>query len=91
VIDARTAKRIGFVNHVVPPGKLMTKAQEMADKMVAKSALGLRMTKEAVNQNIGAASLESAMYLEDRNQVLCLASGPIRNPLGKARKGGKPR
>jgi enoyl-CoA hydratase len=91
VIDAKTAKRIGFVNHVVPPGKLMTKAQEMANKMVAKSPLGLRMTKEAVNQNIGSASLESAMYFENRNQVLCLAAGPIRNPLGKEKKGRKPR
>jgi enoyl-CoA hydratase len=91
VIDAKTATRIGFVNHLVPPGKLMTKAQELADKMLTKSVLGLRMTKEVVNQNIGAASLESALYLENRNQVLCLTSAPIKNPLRRRKKNNKSR
>ena len=54
--------------------------------MVAKSVLGLRMTKEAINQNIGSASLEAALYLENRHQVLCLGSIPIVNPLKKRRK-----
>ena len=48
--------------------------------MMTQSVLGLRMTKEAINQNIGPASLESALYLENRNQVLCLGARPIRNP-----------
>lgn len=86
-IDAATAERLGLVNHVVPAGELMTVAKRMAEKMLAKSPLGLRMTKEVVNQNFGAATLESAIHLEDRNQVLCLSAGPIRNPLrGKAAK-----
>lgn len=80
-IDAETAREIGLVNHVVPPDKLMARAQEIAGKMLTKSALGLKLTKEVANQNMGAASLESALYMEDRNQVLCLAAGPIRNPL----------
>jgi enoyl-CoA hydratase len=87
VIDSKTAERIGLVNHVVPPGELMLKAQQIADKMLKKSSLGLRMTKEVVNQNIGAASLESAIYLEDRNQVMCLSAGPIKNPLRDSGKG----
>ena len=44
------------------------------------------MTKEAINQNIGSASLESALYLENRNQVLCLGAKPIDNPFKKRRK-----
>ncbi len=85
VIDAKRALEIGLVNYVVPAAKLMGKAREIADKMLAKSPLGLRLTKEAANQNIGSASLEAALYMEDRNQVLCLAAAPIRNPL-KGRK-----
>ncbi|MCX7966351.1 MAG: enoyl-CoA hydratase/isomerase family protein [Syntrophorhabdaceae bacterium] len=83
VIDAETAKNIGFVNHVVPTEKLMDKAFELAGKMAEKSLLSLRMTKEAINQNIGPASLESALNLENRNQVLCMKSFPIINPLKK--------
>ncbi len=83
VIDAEEARRIGFVNHVVPADRLMDKAFEIAEKMAEKSLLSLRMTKEAVNQNIGSASLESALYLENRNQVLCMKSYPIKNPIKK--------
>jgi enoyl-CoA hydratase len=80
VIDAETARRIGFLNHVVPTEDLIPRARELARKMMTQSVLGLRMTKEAINQNIGPASLESALYLENRNQVLCLGARPIRNP-----------
>ena len=85
-MDAETAYRYGLVNYLVPEEQIMVKARELADKMIAKSVLGLRMTKEAINQNIGSASLESALYLENRNQVLCLGSKPIVNPLKKRRK-----
>jgi enoyl-CoA hydratase/carnithine racemase len=80
-LDAETAYRIGLVNYLVPPEQLMPKARELAEKMVTKSVLGLRMTKEALNQNIGIASLESALQLENRNQVIGLGSRPIVNPL----------
>ena len=65
---------------------MIPKAQELANKMITKSVLGLRMTKEAINQNIGSASLESALYLENRNQVLCLGARPIENPFKKRKK-----
>jgi enoyl-CoA hydratase/carnithine racemase len=86
VIDAETAQRIGFVNYVVTPEQLIIKAKDLAKKMVVKSILGLRMTKETINQNIGSASLESALYLENRNQVVCLGAKPIENPFRKRGK-----
>jgi hypothetical protein len=68
----------------------MLKARKPADKMVTKSVLRLRMTKEAINQNIGSASLEAALSLKNRNQVLCLGSNRIVNLLKKrSRKKGK--
>ena len=84
-MDAETAYRYGLLNYIVPEGQVMAKARELADKMVTKSVLGLRMTKEAINQNISA-SLEAALYLENRNQVLCLGSKPIQNPFKKRGK-----
>jgi enoyl-CoA hydratase len=84
-MDAETASRYGLVNYVVPEGQVMEKARELADRMITKSVLGLRMTKEAINQNISA-SLEAALYLENRNQVLCLGSKPIQNPFKKRGK-----
>jgi enoyl-CoA hydratase len=85
IIDAETARRVGFLNHVVPAEELIPRARELARKMTAQSVLGLRMTKEAINQNMGPASLESALYLENRNQVLCLGARPIRNPFKRGK------
>ena len=42
--------------------------------MLAKSVLGLRLTKEALNINIDAPSLESAIELENRTQNVCSQS-----------------
>jgi enoyl-CoA hydratase len=81
VMDAETAKRIGFVNYVVQSEDLMEKAKGLASKMVKKSVLGLRMTKETINKNIGCATLETAIQSENRSQALCLATGSIVNPL----------
>ena len=92
VMDAETAKRIGFVNYVVQPVDLMEKVKGLASKMVKKSVLGLRMTKETINRNIGCASLETAVQLENRNQVICLATRSIVNPFkGKRKKKAKTR
>ncbi len=79
VMDSQAARRYGFANYLVEPEELMTWARAIAGKMITKSVLGLRMTKETINQNISA-SLEQAIYLENRNQVLCLGSRPIINP-----------
>ncbi len=68
--DAQEADRIGFVSRVVAPSDLMATALALADEMLTKSPLGLRLTKEVINQNIDAPSLESAIYMENRNQVI---------------------
>jgi enoyl-CoA hydratase len=92
VMDAETAKRIGFVNYVVSQQGLMEKARDLAEKMVKKSPLGLRMTKETVNRSIGCASLETAIQMENRNQALCLATSSIVDPFkGRMKKKTKTR
>ena len=48
IIDAQTAFSIGLVNHVVPADQLETKTMEIANRMSEKSAIALRLAKEAV-------------------------------------------
>ena len=76
-VDAQEAERIGFVSRVVPDDKLMEAALELAREMLKKTPLGLRLTKEAINMNIDAPSLEAALYLENRNQVVCMSTKDI--------------
>ena len=52
----------------------MESAIELAAIMAAKNPLGLRMTKEAINQNLGVGSLEQALHLENRNQSFLIAA-----------------
>jgi len=40
--------------------------------MAGKTPLGLRLTKEALNRNVGGLSLEDAIQIEDRNQAMCI-------------------
>ena len=81
--SAEEALRIGFVQAVVPREKLMEEAMKIAINMASKSPLGLRLTKEALDQNSGATSLEEAIRLEDRNQAMCIAQLALEAGAGK--------
>ena len=70
-VDAREAERIGLVSRLVEVDDLMDVAMEMARTMLNKSPMGLRLTKEVLNQNLDAPSLEAAIELENRNQSMC--------------------
>ncbi|MBU2644544.1 enoyl-CoA hydratase/isomerase family protein [bacterium] len=72
-ISAEDAVALGFVSRVVPRDRLLETALELAGKMTGKSRLGLKMTKEAINQNLGVTSLEQALHLENRNQSFMIA------------------
>lgn len=71
-MDAATAERFGLVSRVVPDDKVEATAVELANEMLLASPFGLRMTKQVLNQNIDAPSLENAIQLENRTMVLTL-------------------
>ena len=72
-VDAAEAERIGLASRLVATEKLRESALEMAAGMLEKSVLGLRLTKETLNQNQNATSFENAIELENRNQsLLCI-------------------
>ena len=70
-VFAEEAERIGLVSKVVPEGKLMNEALRIAHILLKKSYMGLQMTKEALNMNIDAPSLDSAVKFENRIQNVC--------------------
>jgi enoyl-CoA hydratase/carnithine racemase len=76
-MDADEALRLGFASRVVPYEKLIATAMEMANKMASKNPLGLRLTKEAINQNIDAGGLEQVLQMENRNQVMCILANKL--------------
>ena len=47
-IDARRAREIGFVNHVVPAAELLPRAFAMAEKIAANAPLTVRAAREMV-------------------------------------------
>ncbi len=49
MIDANEAFRLGLVNHVYPQFELLTKAMEMAQKIVSKGQQAVRFAIKAVN------------------------------------------
>jgi enoyl-CoA hydratase/carnithine racemase len=62
----------------VPDDALEQAATALVDDMLAASPMGLRMTKEGLSFAIDAPSLESAMAIENRNQVLCAQSSDFQ-------------
>jgi len=72
-VDAAEAERIGLMSRLVDETGLLEAARKVARDMLGKTPLGLRLTKETLNQNLNAPSLEAAIELENRNQsILCL-------------------
>ena len=49
-IDAATAERIGLVNRVVPPERLLAEAEAMARKILSKGPVAIRLAKAAIRQ-----------------------------------------
>jgi len=73
-IHAQRALATGLVNEVVPDDQLEQAAQPWIDDLLAASPMGLRMTKEGINMAVDATSLELAMAIENRNQLMTSAS-----------------
>jgi enoyl-CoA hydratase len=73
-VDAHEAERIGLISKVVEENRLLEEAMEIARIMLAKSPMGLRFTKEAMNLGLTAPSLEAAIEFENRNQSMCCST-----------------
>ncbi|MEY4951174.1 MAG: hypothetical protein RL698_3385 [Pseudomonadota bacterium] len=77
-IEAKRAEATGLVSRVVPDVALVDAARELAKRMLRNAPLGLRLTKECLKHSIDAGSLEQAVAMEDRNQILAAQSADFR-------------
>lgn len=81
-IEAERALRVGLVSEVVEDDALEAAAEPYLEEMLTTSPLGLRMTKECLNMSVDAGSLEAAIAMEDRNQILCAQTEDFREGIG---------
>ena len=63
---------------MVSEDRLEDEARGFVKDMLHATPLGLRLTKEALNHAIDAGSLEAAIAMEDRNQILCAQGEDFR-------------
>lgn len=73
-VHADRALRLGLLSDVVPHGELLDTGLALAEEMIANAPWGLALTKQALNVNIDASSLDAALALEDRQQVMLTAT-----------------
>lgn len=73
IISAQEAERIGLVNRVVPQDMLMKTALEMAEKIVEKGPLAVRLAKMVIDQGLQM-DLHNGLLLERLAQTIIFSS-----------------
>ncbi|MFJ9558425.1 enoyl-CoA hydratase/isomerase family protein [Streptomyces fuscichromogenes] len=86
MVDAAEAARIGLVSEVVDPHDLLDAAFARAEQITANSPFGMRMTKEILQTNVDAPSLQAAVELENRSQVLATRTADMAEALAAFRE-----
>jgi enoyl-CoA hydratase len=73
-VGADEALARGLVSELVDDGALVERAMEIAGQIAANAPLGVQMTKRALQTNVDAPDLFSALEVENRNQVITHAT-----------------
>jgi len=79
-VAAAEALDLGIITEIVPadgPISVVDRAIELAEMICSYSPFGVVMTKEVMWANLDAPSLESAIHMENRTQILAGTSGDI--------------
>jgi enoyl-CoA hydratase len=86
-IDAQRALQLGIVNHVVPAGKEMDKAMEIARDLVAAAPLSVELTKRAINRTYEMQNMRQALLAAlDVDTLIEAGAGPERTEFNRIRK-----
>ena len=85
-VEAEEALRIGLVTQVTEGEELLPAALAVADLICGNSPFGVRMTKRVVQTNVDAPSLDVAIALENRNQVLAVQTEDMAEALNAFRE-----
>ncbi|MGE5595549.1 MAG: enoyl-CoA hydratase/isomerase family protein [Hyphomicrobiales bacterium] len=71
LVGAEEAKEMGLITKLLEPDQLLPTAIQIAEGIVTRSSpMGLRLSKEVLNETVTGISLENALKLENRNQIL---------------------
>lgn len=89
-VTAEEALRCGLVSRVVPDEEVVDLAIETATAMCDLSPFGLQMTKRTCWANLEVGSLQAAIDLEDRNQLLAGYTGNLDEAIAAHREKRKP-
>ncbi|MFX1417444.1 MAG: enoyl-CoA hydratase/isomerase family protein [Promethearchaeota archaeon] len=73
-VSGNEAEKIGFILRVVKKENLLKEAVKIAEELLTKSPLGLRMTKEALNLSLDSPSLNNILQFENSYIVLSFSS-----------------
>jgi enoyl-CoA hydratase len=77
VVDADEALRLGLVSRVGPDATVVEDALAIAETLCGYGKFGVESTKQVLWANLDAPSLESALQLENRSQILAGTSGQM--------------
>ena len=89
-VGAEEALRIGLVSRVVPDDELLGTALEMAEAMCAFSPFGLEQTKDTLWASLEVGSLQTAVDLENRTQLLAGHTGNLTEASAAFREKRRP-
>jgi enoyl-CoA hydratase len=81
IFDADEALRIGLVVDVVEPEKLMETAMVKAQEVIRNTPFGIALTKEAMWTALEIPALQSAIDLENRQQILSSHTADARESM----------
>ena len=73
--DAEEAERLGVVTRLSEPGHVVEDALALADEICDFAPFGVFATKQVMWANLDVPNLETAIQLENRNQIMAGASG----------------
>jgi len=73
-VSGREAKKMGFILRIVKKENLLDEALKLAEQLLTKSPLGLRMTKEAINLSLDSPSLNNILQFENSSIVLTFST-----------------
>jgi enoyl-CoA hydratase/carnithine racemase len=76
-VDAEEALNIGLISRIVSNENLLDSGIELAEEMLIKSPLGLRLTKKAINLSLDSPSLNTIIQFENSSIVLAFSSKDV--------------
>ena len=79
IVHADEAMRIGLVSRICEPEKLHEQAHALATQIAANDQFAVWMTKRGMWANLEASSLNAALELENRTQILSRTTGVLKS------------